>query len=662
MLLGEAAISSAICTDLATFETVIGDETCFIIVTEEALRVADLRRLAERVGTQPSWSDLPFIVLTRRAAGRESYPFLACLSDTLGNVTLLERPFHPATFISVARTALKGRTRQYEARARIEELHESEERLRTALAAGRLGSWELDLATGEIIASASYRALFGRKPDQPLTYADVIANVHPDDREPLKKALQSSIETGSDYAVDVRVVCPDTSIRWAELRARLVHTRGRMPSRLVGVSSDVTDRRNAEADLRHLNEALEERVAERTADLQRAHASVLAQIEQREHAEEQLRQVQKIEMIGQLTGGVAHDFNNLLMVIIGNLELLRKRTPDDPKLTRLIGGALQGAERGALLTQRLLAFARRQDLQVQPISLIELVKGMTDLLERSVGNQIELRINLPATVPLALVDANQIELALLNLVVNARDAMPGGGVLTIKVDEPVVEPDIGLPAGSYIRLTVADSGHGMDADTLRRATEPFFSTKELGKGTGLGLSMIHGLAVQLNGALRLASEPGCGTTAELLLPATDIAAKSAVSQVDTGAVPETAARMTILVVDDDPLVAMSTANMLEDLGHDVIATQSGSEALAILQNGRGIDLLITDFSMPRMTGLQLAKAAREARPDLPILLATGYAELPAGADMDLPRVGKPYRQEQLAAEIGKVCGASAPKP
>jgi PAS domain S-box-containing protein len=654
MLLREAAIASAICTDYASFEAVIGDETCFIIVTEEALRAARLPRVIERLGTQPSWSDLPFIVLTHRTAGRESDPFLARLSDALGNVTFLERPFHPATFISVARTALKGRTRQYEARARIEELHESHERLRTALAAGRLGSWELDLATWEITASPSYRILFGRRPEKPLTYADIIASIHPDDRERMETTLRTTLDTGSDYAVDIRVVRQDNSIRWAELRARLVYMNGSIPSRLAGVSSDVTDRRSVEADLRHLNETLEERVAERTLDLQRAHASVLAQIEQRERAEEQLRQVQKIEMIGQLTGGVAHDFNNLLMAVLGNLELLRKHIPDDPKSARLIAGAMQGAERGATLTQRLLAFARRQDLRIEPKSLIDLVRGMADLLERSVGSQIELEIDLPATLPFALVDANQIELALLNLVVNARDAMPEGGKLSIRVDRAEAVPGMEIAAGHYVRLVVSDTGHGMDAETLRRATEPFFSTKELGKGTGLGLSMIHGLAVQLNGALRLESEPGRGTVAELWLPVTELAAEPEIRPAQSRRDTEAPAKMTILVVDDDPLIAMSTVDMLEDLGHDVVGAQSGPQALEVLQKNGKFDLLITDFSMPKMTGVQLAKAVREMHPGLPILLATGYAELPPGSDLDLPRIGKPYLQEQLAAEISKL--------
>jgi signal transduction histidine kinase/CheY-like chemotaxis protein len=653
-LLREAAIASAICADYPSFESVIGDETCFVIVTEEALHGTNLRRLTERLVAQPSWSDLPFIVLTRRAAGREGDPFLTCLSDALGNVTFLERPFHPATFISVARTALKGRTRQYEARARIEELHESQERLRTALAAGRLGSWELDFATWEITGSASFRILFGREADERLTYANTIASIHPDDRERMETALRTTIDAGSDYAVDVRVVRPDNSVRWAELRARLVHMSGNISSRLVGVASDETNRRNAEADLRHLNETLEERVSERTLDLQRAHEAVLAQVEQRERAEEQLRQVQKIEMIGQLTGGVAHDFNNLLMAILGNLELLRKHIPQDPRSARLIAGAMQGAERGATLTQRLLAFARRQDLRVEPKSLIDLVRGMTDLLERSVGSRIELEIDLPSKLPLALVDANQIELALLNLVVNARDAMPDGGTLKIRVDQAEAAAGVEIAAGSYVRLIVSDTGQGMNAETLKRATEPFFSTKELGKGTGLGLSMIHGLAVQLNGALRLESEPGRGTVAELWLPVTALAAEPQMPSAPTGREVETPTRMMILVVDDDPLIAMSTVDMLEDLGHEVVGAQSGAQALEVLRKNGKFDLLITDFSMPKMTGVQLAKAVREMRPELPILLATGYAELPPGSDLDLPRIGKPYLQEQLAAEISKV--------
>jgi CheY-like chemotaxis protein/two-component sensor histidine kinase len=319
---------------------------------------------------------------------------------------------------------------------------------------------------------------------------------------------------------------------------------------------------------------------------------------------------------------------------------------------------MQGAQRGAALTQRLLAFARQQDLKVEPRNIADLVRGATDLIERSAGGQVELRLDLPVTLPLALMDANQIELAVLNLVVNARDAMPQGGVLSISAEQLEAPAEDDLPAGLYVRLRVSDTGQGMDAETLRKATEPFFSTKEPGKGTGLGLSMVHGLAVQLNGALRLTSQVGRGTTAELWLPATTMAAeqeKSAALEKNGQAMD----KMTILVVDDDALIAMSTVDMLEDLGHDVIETNSGASALDILRDGRAVDLLITDYSMPRMNGAQLAAAAREIRPRLPVLLATGYAELPAGSGVDLPRIGKPYQQDQLAAEITKVLNRSA---
>jgi CheY-like chemotaxis protein len=403
-----------------------------------------------------------------------------------------------------------------------------------------------------------------------------------------------------------------------------------------------------------MNETLEDRVQERAAELKRAHEIVLEEIGQRERAEALLQQAQKMEMIGQLTGGVAHDFNNLLMAVISNLDMLRKHIPDDPKALRLIDGALQGAQRGASLTQRLLAFARRQELQVEPRNLADLVRGMSDLIERSVGPQIEVRLDLPENLSAAMVDANQIELALLNLAVNARDAMPKGGVLAIEVDEKEQRAGSDLSAGSYVRLIVTDTGKGMDARTLAKATEPFFSTKEVGKGTGLGLSMVHGVALQLNGVLRLSSQVGRGTRAELWLPAT---AARAEAMKPTSSEPPPAkktSKLTVLVVDDDALIAMSTVDMLEDLGHQVIEANSGERAMEILRNGEAVDLMITDYSMPKMNGAELAKAARAIRPDLPIILATGYAELPPEAGIELPRIGKPYQQEDLAAEIGRL--------
>jgi PAS domain S-box-containing protein len=653
-LLKEAGIISEICLDLPTFERALGDDTCFVVLTEEALHSSDLRIVASRVNAQPAWSDLPFIILTQRAGDADRNSGAARLSDLLGNVTFLERPFHPTTFISVARTALKGRQRQYEARGRIELLHEGEERLRTALLAGRLGSWELDIAARTLTASATFKALFGRAADDNFSWEDLIASVHSDDRKRMQEAVLTSIEIGTDYATEYRTVWPDGGIHWAEIRARHVRDGTTGKSRLVGVSSDITERKTAEEALKQLNGTLEERVAERTAELSRAHAAVLAEIRQREHTEELLRQSQKMEMIGQLTGGVAHDFNNLLMVVLANLTLLGKQQSTDAKTAHLIDGALQAAQRGAVLTQRLLAFARRQELKLEPTSLIDLVRGMSDLIERSAGSQIELLLDVPETLPLALVDPNQIELALLNLVVNARDAMPNGGILTIKLDRSQASAEDGLPPGPYVRLTVSDNGEGMDTETARRATEPFFSTKGPGKGTGLGLSMIHGLASQMNGALRLKSELGQGTTAELWLPVTTVAADTRQTQ-DVPLVKDAdGLSITVLVVDDDALIAMSTVGMLEDLGHEAVDAGSPARALEILESGQHVDLLITDYSMPRMNGVELAKAVRKLRPGLPILLASGYAELPSSSGIDLPRIGKPYQQDQLAAEITKV--------
>ena len=661
-ILEGAGIPSIICVNILEFEKMLDEKAGFAVVAEEGLRFADLRGIGARLEAQPAWSDLPFIILTQRAGGAESNASASAVSELLGNATFLERPFHPTTFISVARTALKSRQRQFETRAQIEELHEGEERLRTALLAGRLGSWEFDLTTGVLTASATCKAIFGRAGDEPFSYEDLLGSIHPDDRERMQEAVRKTVETGVDYAIEYRNVWPNGSIHWAEVRARLVRGRAGEHPRMVGVSSDITDRKTVEDTLRKLNETLEERVAARTAELEAAHATVLAEIEQRERAEEQLRQAQKMEMIGQLTGGVAHDFNNLLMAVLGNLELLRKHIRDDPKLARLIEGAMQGARRGAALTQRLLAFARRQDLKIEPKNIGALIHGAADLIERSAGRQVELHVNVPMNLPAALVDANQVELAVLNLVVNARDAMPEGGVLRISAEQVEVSAEDEIPAGLYVRLRVSDTGYGMDAQTLQKATEPFFSTKELGKGTGLGLSMVHGLAVQLNGALRLKSQVGRGTTAELWLPAALTAAEPEKPAAPSEAKVKTVDKMTILVVDDDALIAMSTVDMLEDLGHHVIEADSGNRALEILRSGRDVDLLITDYSMPRMNGAQLATAARAIRPELPILLATGYAELPGGSGEGLPRIGKPYQQDQLAAEIAKVMSGVLSEP
>jgi signal transduction histidine kinase len=529
-ILGEAGISTEICMSLPEVVSELDIGAGVVVITEEALRNADLKGVVRWLSSQPTWSDLPIVLLTNRGGGLERNPVATRLVDTLGNVTFLERPFHPTTLVSVLRTALRSRRRQYEAR--------------------------------ELLVERQQNA----------------AN-------------------------------------------------------------------------------LEILVRDRTNQLVEANRQLRSEISEREQAETALRQAQKMEAVGQLTGGIAHDFNNLLMAIIANLDLLRRRIPEDDRLRRLVESAAQAAHRGASLTQRLLAFARKQELNAEAIDLGALIGSMNELLTRAVGPLVETTVNITSGLPPALVDRNQLELAVLNLAVNARDAMPHGGKLTISLDETHVDPSLHaeIEPGRYLRISVCDTGIGMDEETLARAVEPFFSTKEPGKGTGLGLSMVHGLAAQTGGALRMFSKFGEGTDAELLLPLAGTPIAPDRVQAEPGG---RAPRSTILVVDDDALISMSTADMLADLGHEVVEAVSGWQALDILRSGTHVDLLLTDFAMPGMTGADLVRAARELRPDLPVLIATGYAEMPDDTGSDIPRLAKPYQLRQLAAQLAKLLGNS----
>lgn len=366
-------------------------------------------------------------------------------------------------------------------------------------------------------------------------------------------------------------------------------------------------------------------------------------------AEEALRQSQKLEAMGQLTGGVAHDFNNLLTPIIGSLDLLQRRGVGDEKAQRQIGAALQSAERAKVLVQRLLAFARRQPLQPAPVDLAGIINGMADLIASTSGPRIRINVEVEEGLPPAMADANQIEMAILNLAVNSRDAMPDGGSLGIVASLVNIEPDHStrLPVGPYIQLGVSDTGVGMDEATRLRAIDPFFSTKGVGKGTGLGLSMVHGLASQLGGALTIKSRPGLGTRIDLLLP---VAAALPAAVRETS--PDVAETMsgTILLVDDEFIVRATTADMLEDLGYHVVEAESGEEALALIADGLKPVMLLTDHLMPGMTGTDLADRIRDTLPALPILVVSGYAE-DEGLPAAFPRLVKPFRQEELGAAL-----------
>jgi signal transduction histidine kinase/CheY-like chemotaxis protein len=660
-LIREAGYHANVCGDLAALLHEIDGGAGLAIIADEAIKTADLRALVSWLSGQPPWSDFPFVLLTHQGGGPERNPDAARLGYALGNVTFIERPFHPTTLVSIVGSAVRGRRRQYQARAVLAELTESEGLLQTALNAGRLGTLEIRLPEFELEASDTCASFFGRKPGDPFTYQDLLAAVHPEDRARRLEVLEHALATGTDYSIEYRNIWPDGSHHWVNIRARAVRRPDGSIKSLVGVCSDITARKTAEIErekllaqlaaertaLAELSATLEQRVDQRTAEL-------MKEVAAREKAQEQLRQAQKMETIGQLTGGVAHDFNNLLMAVMGNLDLLRKRLPDDPRLRRLVDGALQGAERGASLTQRLLAFARQQDLHAVSVDLKTLIEGMTDLLARSLGPRVVLRRDIPDGLPPARIDANQLELAILNLAINARDAMPDGGPIDIRVAEyQARKSDLALQPGRYLKLSVVDTGTGMTPEILKRAVEPFFSSKPLGKGTGLGLSMVHGLAVQLGGALQMTSTVGKGTCATLVLPVATAApaAESAAPSASKGK-----RSAVILFVDDDPLIAMSTAEMLEDLGHRVIGVSSGLHALEILRSEQPIDLMMTDHMMPGMTGLELVAASRDVRPALPVLLATGYAELPEGAQLDLPRLAKPYHQDQLRDRLDQLLG------
>ena len=370
-----------------------------------------------------------------------------------------------------------------------------------------------------------------------------------------------------------------------------------------------------------------------------------------ERAREALFQSQKTEAIGRLTGGVAHDFNNLLMAVLGSLELLRKRLPNDDRMRALLDNAMQGAQRGAALTQRMLSFARRKEIQLEPVEVVGLVRGMSDLLERSLASGIIIDTRFPLRLPLVMVDSNQFETALLNLVVNARDAMPDGGRITIGAQEWGKAPvEIQDAKRGFVCVSVDDTGHGMNEETLARATEPFYTTKGVGKGTGLGLPMVQGMVEQFGGKLVIKTREGEGTSVQLWLPVAEDQ-QSVCETTHKEEQLEPGQALTILAVDDDSLVLWNTVAMLEDMGHNVVQARGGKFALEVIGRKR-IDLVITDHIMPMMTGLQLAQTIRETHPQMPILLATGYAELPAGSQW--PRIAKPFAQADLARAIADV--------
>nr|WP_217437550.1 ATP-binding protein [Pseudomonas lini] len=525
MMLNEAGFDGVITRDLGALCNELSLGAGLLVIASEALSGADLEPLLGLIEQQPAWSDLPIVLLTHHG-GPEQNP-ASRLGSQLGNVTFLERPFHPVTLISLVTTALRGRRRQYEARDRLIDLSQSELR------------------------------------------------------------LQNTLET------------------------------------------------------------LEQQVEERTAQLR--------------HNEEVLRQSQKMEAVGQLTGGIAHDFNNMLTGIIGSLELLRRRlargrTED---LDSLIDLGVTSANRAAGLTHRLLAFSRRQSLDSKPVQMNTLVVSMDELLQRSINESIHLEMQLDEQLWVAEADPNQLESALLNLVLNARDAMPDGGKLLVKtsnqhLDTGFTEAHSNLQPGDYIVLSVTDTGCGMPQSTINRAFDPFFTTKPIGQGTGLGLSMIYGFSKQSGGHVSIQSEVGKGTTVSLFLPRFSGELLQD-TQVDAQHAPYARDGETVLIVEDDPAVRVLVSAVLSELGYALVEAGDADSAVPILDSGQRIDLLISDVGLPGMNGRQLAEIGRQYRPDLKVLFITGYAEHAAvrGGFLDpgMQMITKPFTFDLLTAKV-----------
>jgi len=540
----EAGLFVEICNDLSKLLVDLDRGAGVAVLTNEAIRDADIKGLAGWVRSQPSWSDFPFVLLTERGGGLERNPAAERQMEVLGNVTFLERPFHPTTLISAVKTALRGRRRQYEARARLEALYESE-----------------------------------------------------------------------------------------------------------------SHARNAEMDLRRLNETLELRVAERAGEIEAANRQLVAQIEERERVEATLRQIQRLEAVGQLTSGVAHDFNNLLTVILGNLGFIEKALTGsaDLGLKKRLSHMRLAGERGAKLTSQLLAFSRRQRLEPKSVDINDALANMRDLLQSSLGGSVEIHtVFRPGLWP-AFVDPTQVELVVLNLAINARDASPVGGSVTLETANATVgapEMPEEPPAGEYVVVSVTDTGSGMTKEVLAKAFEPFFTTKEIGKGSGLGLSQVLGFAKQSGGGMRIESRVGEGTSVKVYLPrAAAVDAPAAPMDSHSVTLPRLKGSI-VLLVDDDSAVREITAFMLRESGYVVMEVGSGGAALDLLDREVNIDLVLLDFAMPGMNGMDLARQVHSKFPTVPVLFVTGYADNSALAEVsEALIIQKPYVENELARKV-----------
>ena len=666
-LLSQAGIGTTPCENLdALVDRLQAAGAGAALIAQEAL-LHDTAALRRWIAEQPPWSDFPFVLLTLRDHSGRAEPHQPTqLAAALGNVTVLERPLHPVSLVSAVAAALRARRRQLETAELLAErdrhaaaLRESEARFRAIVDGMPQPIWSADADGRPDFFNARWQEVTGITPPvgqdqshpcEPFAWDRLL---HPDDFDRAVQDWRAAVSSGVPFRSEFRLHTADGTWRWFSGRALPVHDdlSGEIV-RWFGSCTDIDNAVRAREALTRSTEELERLVSERTASLQR-------EMLEREKAETALAQAQKMEAVGQLTGGVAHDFNNLLTAVLGSLQMIGKRS-DDPQIRRFADNARRAAERGARLTQQLLAFSRRQRLAPEAVDLHRLVAEISDLLTRAVGTTVMLEIQLPGQLPPAFVDPTQMELVLLNLAINARDAMPDGGVLTIAGSELASAPlelAEDLAGGSYVVIAITDTGSGMTPEVQERAFEPFFTTKEQGKGTGLGLSQVYGFVRQSGGAVKLRSAPGEGTTVTLYLPRAEVAPVAVVA--DGSEAPAPATHASILVVDDDDDVRDLVVAMLEELGYRVTAAENGSVALELLSQNSPFDLLLADVAMPGLSGVDVVHAARDLGRAPRVLYATGYADLGAyrpgleGEDM----IRKPYRMADLAARVDRALRA-----
>ncbi len=661
-----------ICQSIDELAAAFDDHVGAILVTEEAL-TGQLGTLRHALEGQPAWSDIPFILLAGRQAGRRiaAEAIRRRLPDNATNVVLLERPLSSESLLSAIASAMKARQKQFLLRDQVAELDAERRRLSTLLENLPVGVAFIGPAGDTQLVNPAFRrfdidgTIPGLDPTiQPRWEAWDVDGKRLEPKDfPGMRALRGENFGGVEFLYHP----PNGPDVWTRVGSIPLRDEDDIVTGAISVIVDIDEQKRAQEALLDAARTLEAQVAERTADLKGALDRLEAEAAERKRAEAALRQSQKMEVVGQLTGGIAHDFNNMLTGVIGAIDIMKRRiaagrTHD---IDRFMDAAASSAQRAASLTARLLAFSRRQSLDSRATDINALVSSLEELLRRTMTEKVELSIVPAESLPPAIADANQLESAIVNLAINARDAMPDGGKLTIEtrtadLDDAYCSTHPGVKPGSYVIVSVSDTGVGIEEEMVEKVFEPFFTTKPIGQGTGLGLSMVYGFAKQSNGQVRIHSTVGTGTTVSVFLPAADV-----VIHREASATPDMILEgdgQSVLLVEDDDSVRLLVRDVLEELGYRTFEAAEPTHACEMLRSGQHFDLMVSDVGLPGMNGRQLAEIARDHHPELPILFVTGYAENAAiRADFlgtNMAMITKPFQIEVLSAKISEMLGES----